>query len=296
MYLLKLALRPWRTAPLSQVFSALAVGFLLGISGFLLWMDQGLKPVIHRLRSEQVITAYVSPEYASGEEPKLVDAIRVKLGARAVDAGPSPGRVEYRAVGASEFVDQLRGHYPDLARELDTFGKELPLVVPRHISISGSLPVSALESVRSVPGIESAESSSDRHQHVVGAFRALRWVARLLIGGLALALLTGLIQLAKINGHLHQDALSVLRLWGAGPLKLRVPGMISGLGVGVLGGLIASTSWLVAGGWLARQVVALSPMFEGMPSPPVQGAFALLIAGILIGAGAGALGFQEGRA
>jgi cell division protein FtsX len=81
MYLLKLAVRPWRLAPFSQVFSALAVAFLLVLVGFLFWMQEGLRPVLTRLQGEQVITAYLRAEVPEKEESKIVDQIRVAVGA-----------------------------------------------------------------------------------------------------------------------------------------------------------------------------------------------------------------------
>jgi cell division protein FtsX len=163
-------------------------------------------------------------------------------------------------------------------------------VVPRYVSISGLLANDALAKVRAIVGIESVESSKDRYVHIVGAFSALRWVSKLLIIGLGLALLTGLIHLSRMNAFLHRDALSILRLWGATEAALRSPSMISGLIVGALGGLVASISWLVAGSWLARQARALSPMLRDLPAAPLTLSLGLLIGGILVGLFAGALG------
>lgn len=289
MYLLKLAARPWRIAPMSQVFSSLAVGMLLCIAGFLFWMEQGLQPVIARLQSEQVITAYLSPDVAATEEGKITDSIRIAVGS-------SARNVEVKQIGVSEFVGQLREHYPELTRELESFGSEMTQVVPRYISVAGSLTEAALDQVKAVQGVESAESSRDRHQHIVGAFVALRWVARLLILGLAIALLTGLIHLAKMNGYLHQDALNLMRLWGGGGLDLRFPGMLSGLIVGVVGGAFASGTWAIASQWLAKHVLALSPMLQGMPQPSIYWAAVLFVAGAVIGVSSGALALEEARA
>jgi hypothetical protein len=46
MHLLRLALRPWRVAPGSQLISAGAVGLLLCLCGFLYWLQDGLGPVL----------------------------------------------------------------------------------------------------------------------------------------------------------------------------------------------------------------------------------------------------------
>lgn len=271
----------------------MAVGFLLLLAGFLTWMERGLKPVVARLQGEQVITAYLDPALDPKDERRVTDEIRTSLSS----IGSVP---EIAFIGAKEFVGRLEAHYPELSRELGALtSAESASVVPRYVSITGLFPASALDTVKSVQGIESAESSRDRYQHITGAFGALRWVARLLVVGLCLALLTGLIHLSRMNSYLHRDALALLRLWGAGGMTLRTPGLISGLWVGLAGGVVALVGWLSGGKWLAHQLLTLSPMLREMPDPSWVAGVALLGAGILIGVVAGALGSprsaHEGR-
>lgn len=283
MAIVKLALRPWRQAPLSHIFSSAAVGFLLLLAGFLFWMQAGLRPVLARLQGEQVVTAYLDASVDPKDEEKIVDSIRGSLGAHAETS-------EVRFVPAHQFVENLKGAYPDLSRELEDLGPEMNSVVPRYVSVSGMLPDESLERIKSVPGIESADSSKDRYAHIVGAFLALRWVAKLLIVGVCLALMTGLIHLSRTNAYMHREALLILKLWGASASELRAPGMISGALVGLLGGAVAFASWLTAGQWLTLQVRSLSPLLREMPAASFGFAGALLLAGVLIGLFAGALG------
>ncbi|MCM2278533.1 MAG: hypothetical protein NDJ89_10710 [Oligoflexia bacterium] len=287
MLLLKIALRPWRLAAFSQVFSSIAVGFLLLLAGFMYWMQSGLKPVLERLRAEQVITAYVAHDAEAAIQASVVDSIRLTLGAHPA---------EVKVVEPKDFVANLKSQFPDLGRELEDLGPEMEHVVPRYVSVSGVLPDSMLAEIRAVPGIESAESSKDRYHHVLGAFSALRWVARLLAGGLCLALLTGLIHLARSNAYLHRDALALMRLWGANEGILRVPGILSGLAVGWLGGLLACMGWITGGAWLARNIRSLSPMLRDMPLFTGELAWLLLAAGGLIGIVAGIFGGIAGSA
>src|SRR4051812_16105159 len=192
MYLLRLGLRPWKVATVSQLISSAAVGLLLCLCGFLYWLQSGLNPLLGRMQSEQVITAYLSPELEEHEQGKVIDSIRTSLGAHA----------EVKYVEPSQFLGNIKTSFPELARELEGLGSELPTVIPRFISISGYFNDGAVDKVRSVKGIESAETSKDRLKQIIGAFQALRWMARLLAGGLCLALLTGLVHLARMNSGL----------------------------------------------------------------------------------------------
>lgn len=292
MFLLRLSLRPWRLAPLNHAFSAVAVGFLLLVAGFLFWLQDGLRPVVARLQSEQVITAYLAaPELPPGaaqeggaEAAQITDAIRVAVGAHAAVAP------DVRYVSSHQFVKNLNANYPELSRELEDLGPEMTAVVPRYVSVTGLLGEAALERVRAVPGVESAESSRDRYARVVGAFLALRWVARLLVAGAALALLTGLIHLSRLNAYMHRETLTILKLWGASATEMRAPAMISGALVGAMGGLGAGAGWLLAGHDLSEQIRSLSPMLLGLPPASASLALGLVAVGVLIGICAGALG------
>lgn len=281
MYLLRLAFRPWRMAPLSQIFSSLAVGLLLLVSGFMLWLHRGLDPVLARLGSEQVITAYLDPSVEPESQEKLVDSVRIALGA-------APAR-EIRLVRPDELLDSFKRHYPELARELESLGPEANSIVPRSVSVIGAFDDSVLERIKALPGIESADTSKQRNRAAVSAFTALKWVLNFLLAGLGVALLTGLIHLARSNAYLHRDSLSLLRLWGAGEWVLRAPGMISALIPGLLGGVVATLAWSGFGGRLILAVREISPSLQELPSTGLQFPWMLLAAGVGFGALSGAL-------
>ncbi len=286
LYLLKLSLRPWRLAPWSQIFSVLAVGFLLLLAGFLFWMQDGLRTVVLRLKGEQVITAYLQPSLEAETEKRALEQIRGVLGA---GVGASVHLVDH-----SEFLGGLKDSYPELVRDLEDLGQEMSQIVPRYVSISGVLPESMVEAVRKIPGIESAETSGDRFRPIVGAFSALRWVARVIMVGICFALFTGLIHLARMNGYLHREALGILRLWGASTMSLMAPGLISGVLVGIFGGLIAALGWLTFGARLGFQIRLLSPILRGLPPFSTQMSWVLLLMGAALGLLAGALGNLSG--
>jgi cell division protein FtsX len=282
VYLLKLSLRPWRLALLSQIFSSLAVGFLLLMMGFLFWMQQGLKSVLVRMQGEQVVTAYLNRNVSAHEEGTIVDSIHTAL--------QEAPHVEVKLVSAKQFVATMKNQYPDLVRELEDLGQDMFQVVPRYVSVVGMLSDSALQEIQKIPGIELAESSKDRFHHIVGAFSTLLWIAKVLMGGVCFALLTGLVHLSRTNAYLHAEALSLFKLWGAGSTTLALPGTLSGLLVGVLGGAIACVGWMTVGAWLARHVRSLSVMLKGMPLLGLHLGLGLLLVGAFIGLLAGLLG------
>lgn len=290
MLLLKLSMRPWRLAPFSQLFSSMAVGLLLLLVGLLFWIENGLKPIVGRLRHEQVITAFLDPSVEPQDEGALVDSIRTALGAHSITPeGNDVGFVDTQAA-----LGLVKDSYPELGRELEELGTEARTVVPRYVTASGVFADAALARVREIRGVESAESSKDRYRHVVAAFSALRWVAKLLMVGLGMALLTGLIQLSRMNAFFHREVVSLMRLWGTGESLLQLPHLLSGILVGMVGGALAGLGWLVAASWFGRHIRALSPMLRGLGQLPSWFPLVLLGVGILVGLVAGLLGGSSG--
>lgn len=288
IYLFRLAIRPWRMAPLSQVFSSFVVGFLVLLCGFLFFLEQGLRPIVDRLQGEEVITAWVLPEVPASDEQALLGQVRSAVEttlsrkeARSFDA---------RFTGTDDFLNGIEKPYPELKHQLEELGATGSDMVPRYITLSGVFSSGTLDAIQSVRGVEKVETSKNRHAHVVGAYRALRWVVRLLVAGLALALVTGLIHLARMNAHLHRDALSILRLWGAGPWTLRTPALFSGAMVGLLGGAASFLGWSLLSPWLIHNIRSLSPMLAELRMPGLEASAGLLVAGILIGVIAGSAG------
>src|SRR5262249_29759963 len=149
--------------------------------------------------------------------------------------------------------------------------------------VTGALGESVVDQIRKVAGIESVDSSKDRYRPTLGAFRAVRWIARLLVAGLALALLTGLMHLARMNAHLHRETFALLRLWGAGTWELRAPGLISGVLVGALGGACAGAIWIGAAPWIGEQIRALSPIMHLIAPPAAQLGASLMALGAGLG-------------
>jgi cell division protein FtsX len=283
MFLLKLALRPLRKSPASQVFSVIALAFLLFSLALLYSVQKDLGPVLNRLKNEQKMTVYLDLNIEAKDEAEVIDSIRTSLGAHS----ENPADTEINVVKGSQFLDKLRGTFPDLTRELEAMGNEVETVLPRYVTASGVFKDDTLDALKGLHGVEGVESNRDRYGKVVGAFATLKWVIRLLTAGAALTLITALILLSRLNLGLQAEAMTALKLWGAGPFTLRVPGALSGLMVGLTGGLLAAFAWIRLAPGFFHQLHLLSPFLADASS--MQGAIAipLLAAGILCGLVAG---------
>jgi cell division protein FtsX len=186
-------------------------------------------------------------------------------------------------MSAVNFLEQLKGGYPELYRELSSLGTEAAAIVPRYVSIVGNVEGGLIGKIRQIPGIESVESSKDRHIPVVGAFKALRWISRMIVLGIAFALLAGLFQLSRMNRQLHKDSISLLRSWGASPFATKAPVLLSSILVGSLGGILAAVAWWILGDQFFEHTRNLAPVFARLESPPFWIGPAVLGMGSLLG-------------
>ncbi len=225
-----------------------------------------------------MITAYLEPTVEPTEEVKILDQIKTVVGSHSETEKP-----EVKYVGPDQFIKEVSAYYPQLGRELQTLGQDMGQVVPKFISISGIVSPKVIEKVRSVSGIESVDTSKERYKQILGTLIALRWITKALIIGLVLALLTGLMQMARINSSIHQEVMSMMKQWGASPIQIRLPRLLSGMSVGLVGGVLATTAWFLGVGTFAAHVRDFSPLVKTLVAPaPIYG-FVFLGIGLFLG-------------
>jgi len=276
VHLLKLAFRPWRTSAFMQTFSALGAGAAFSSAILMGWCSLSLEPVMHRLSSEQVITAYLDPELAQEDEGKVVDTIRTALGSQAVS--------DLKLVRALEFIAQVRQEHPDLAEQLEGLGgAELDAVIPRYVSVSGTFSTGTVDTIRAVKGVGSIETSVHKAASLVGSVAAIRWITILVSVALAFAACIVTFQVIKFNTQQFADAVSFMELMGGGGARSRVPGFFSGTLFGVLAGATAAASWYFGADYLLSHLRTLSPLVSELPQVPATGAAFAAAITLLIG-------------
>lgn len=278
MFLLKLAIRPWKESPFTQAFMSVALGFLLFLVCFLNWLDTALDPVLKQFTNDQVITVYLDASVAKDEEPKIMDAIRGTVGA----AANRLGALEFTP--AEGFLKELEKNYPSLTDELKGLGSEMNTVVPRYISINGAVSMSAREKLTQLPGVDAVDSSNDRFSQIAGAFVSMQWVARVFAIALGLSIFMGMILLGRMNNHTLRDSLQLLRQWGAGQWMVFVPGILSGACVALFGGSLAILGWKFLSVPIATQISHVSPFLNQMPLPNADSfvGFPIAVIGITV--------------
>lgn len=287
MYLLKLALRPFRLAWPSQTLSAAILGFFLFLSAFLFWFDRTLDPVVSRLEHEQVLTAYLDPN----ANVDIVDRIRVEAGSSAV----------VESVSSINFIEKIKSGYPELARELESLGPEMNAIVPKYVSVSGVLDENVTEKIRAMSGVESIESSKERFSQVVGSVKSIQKFLEAMLLGIVLALLVGLVQASRAQTAIQSDAIRLMDLLGVQPTTVWCMRLVSSVTVGLLGGLLAAGLWVGISGHLMAQILQVSDLlrdaFLKIGANPLrlslEGSLMLILSGGALGLVAGILALSE---
>jgi len=277
--------------------AVLAVSFLLFLLGSLFWLQKGLKPVVQEMKSQELLTIYLSTETLDRARRDIEDSIRITLGS-------SPGFEVHslRFFGSHEFLKELTLTHPALRNQLINLGSEMARIVPRYFSLKGRFSGDSdsrklRQSLQEIRGVGSVEASSHRFKNTIDAFVSVRTVVRILLVGVWLALISCLAQFSRLNAQFNRDAISLFKLMGANGIFLRVPGMIHGVLVAVLGSGVCFLVWFLFSDSFTSNLMGISPLYEKISLPVQAWPLDLLMVGILTGAVAGFLGggWVEGK-
>lgn len=287
MPILKLSLRAWRRSPASQLVASLVSAALLLSVALLASLELAMVRARARVERENRISVFLSPEIAPGAEQVVTDRIVQAIGAHA------ESEVHAKFVPATDTIEALKKRQPELYAELRDLGDEGDSLVPRVVhltaSFGGGKLARALDELKKVPGVESAESTESRAAVVRPAVKALEWFVRLLIVGVSAGWILGWAALARSHAASLSGIAGPLRLWGARAMIARAPGMLAGLWVGIPSGLVAAAAYLLVARPALQKLSASTLLFESAALPGVAGAAALVAASILAGLVSGAI-------
>lgn len=277
MVVLKLGLRSWRSAPVALILQAVLSGVFGFASGLFFWFQTELGPMIERLKTEQVITAFIASGVPQDHEVELVDSIQTSLSA----ANFKGFTIE--KVGAEQFIKKLDQSHPRLAQEIRNLGDEAVDLVPRTISVSGVFSKSPLPLIQGIPGIDSTETSLNRYQAIAESFEFLKAVM-LGLGILALlgwAMLTT--QASRLFRVHFQEIRSWIELMGAGRIQTLTPPFVHTLSFALLTGMTAALLLKISSAAVVSRIQWLSPTLASITTPSSSWFLMTFGCGLLLG-------------
>ncbi len=269
---------------MSQVFGAITIGFILFLGFGIFQFELGLKPVINSIRQKEVVTVFLNPALSKEVQKVLIDSIDTLVGAKT------------KFVDQKQFLKKMNKLYPDLGEELYQLGSEYESIIPQYVSIEKRLPKRIIKQIKNAEGVELVEKSSDEFLNSLGAFESIRGVILVLLVGLSLTWIILNLYLSRMNSHLQLDFVQFLKLWGAENWLARVPPMISGGVVGLIGSLLAAIALVVLRSQIDGLVQGLSPALNLFQmSVTLESIATLFGVGVIGGALLGWLGSRTPR-
>jgi len=286
MFPIKMALRPWKLAPLSQWLSAMTLGILLFVFCFLSWFSSALNPVLARLSSDQVVTAYLdTSEGTSGE--KISDQIKLQLGS-------SASRVDH--VNSAEFLTELSKIYPDLAREVSSLGQDMKMIAPEYVTIRGQISRNQLENLKRLKGVDSVDSSVERFKPIFESLQTTQWITRIFLAAVLFGLFTVLFLMSRLNASIHQNGRKLIYQLGGSRLQAKFPQVFHQTLLGVIGGILASSAWLLSQSAWIHKIQTFSPYFRDLAPAQASSTIVVLAVGAIMGFLSGWMNPKAGEA
>lgn len=268
MVSLRLSLRPWKSAPMTQWMALGSLSFILVGFNSVYWMGENVSTIVEKLEAERIVTVYLDPSVGKRpDEPHLQtgaiqDAIRTQLGS---------SRISSDYTDAQTFLKDLESSYPELAREVQALGADAEWVTPRFFTLKGAVSDSTIEELKKIPGIEGIESSDKKVHPVTQSLKAIFWVSRLFTAGLGLAFVTLLFLIARLNRQCQSEVASMIRQWGGTRLQMRLPQIWNQFFLACSAAVLSIAAWIYCQPLLMRHMGALSPYLRELKlQPPIK--------------------------
>ncbi|MCM0606912.1 MAG: hypothetical protein KA715_12550 [Xanthomonadaceae bacterium] len=280
LYLLKLAMRPWRKSAVVQTLSAISFSFMIFLMSLFFWMDRELKPLVTKLRSDQVLTVYLNSDTNASDEKRIVDSIRTSVGAHP----------DIRMISSDGFLEEMKKNYPDLIDEVYQLGPEMKVTVPKYVSVAGTLNSNVIPEIKKLTGVDSIDISYNKLRQAAGPFQTLRLFSKFMFVGLLIAGICGVVLLGRSISSQHKETLSLMELMGASEFEKKTPALLSGISVGLLSGLLSFILWVSFAAKITGALRVFSPALANLSDPKMLIGFALMGVSILVGMGVGLIG------
>lgn len=268
MFTLKLAWRPWRLQPLSQILTFTTLGILMLITGIFGWLSKSLPQVRAQLDGDRVAGVFIDPATEMANLDSIRDQIRVSVGS-------SRTSVDY--IDADRFLETLSARQPELAKEIAALGNEKEWITPKHFSIRGAITQAQVDRMKAIPGVEAVLFSEKRFRPVVDNLVAIEWLCRLLSLATVFAMLAMLFLLGRINSGIFSEAESIVSQMGGSEWQARLPARMNPFLTSVAASVLATLLFWKLQPGIAAKIGTLSPFLRGLETTTVPVAGVLFV-------------------
>lgn len=229
-YFLKEALNSLWQYRVRNVFSIAIICMSFLIIGVFLSLSNNLQHLAGELAADTNVVIFLSRDASPAARQGLLDTIKA-----------SPDVAEVKEVSPAEAQDRLRRKFPELQEVLKDIGPApFPPSIEATLKSQGEDQaglVRFVEGLRSAPGVADIQYNRDWVERMRSLSRLARAIGFFLGGILVLASFFIISNVIKLNVIARRNEVEILRMVGGTNTFIRVPFLMEGITLGILGGL-----------------------------------------------------------
>ena len=268
----------WRHSPGPNLLATATLAAMLFVAGMNLLVLANLKAHVGRWKRDLRVSVYLVDDAPAADVDALAGRIAAVRGVAHVDR-----------IDKDEALRRFRTSFKDLA---DLPGELSANPLPASLEVvldSGAEAGGTAQAVRDAAAGSAAVEEVRYDQAFLDRIEALLNVAGWGAAGLGLFVLTAVAFVVsgvlRLTVYARRDEIDIMRLVGAGPMLVRGPFLVAGMGQGFVGGLLA-VFFVEAVRRAARAYVGAHPgelldLAAGRPLPLAGSAFVVAVGALL---------------
>ena len=213
-------------------FSVTIICLSFLIVGVFLSLSNNLEHIAEQIASNMAAVFFLEQD---------IPEIKYKAIERELLASPLVSKVEF--VTDEQAIEKFRERFPELkgiVEELETNPFPPSLEVSfKEKAISFREASVLIEKIKNIPGVEDVQFNKDWVEKMLSFSRLAKAVGFFLGGILILASFFIISNVIKLNVFARKEEITILRLVGATNTFIRVPFLLEGISLGIIGGLIS---------------------------------------------------------
>jgi cell division transport system permease protein len=211
-----------------NLFSITIIALSFLIVGVFFSLSNNLQFLANQLSENMVVVFFLNPGISAKEQAQIEEAIKA-----------SPGVAQVEFVSREQALERFRKSFPELEDILknlssNPFPASFEAILQRKAFLSEEA-LGLVEGIRALPGVEDVQFNRDWVKKMQSLSRLARAIGFFLGGILILASFFIISNVIRLNVFARKNEIEILRLVGATNTFIRLPFLLEGLTLGVLG-------------------------------------------------------------
>ncbi len=215
-----------------NLLSATIIALSFLIVGVFFSLSNNLQFLASRLAENMVVAFFLNPGISAREQARVEEVIKA-----------SPGVAHVKFVSREEALARFQKSFPELEDILKNLGSNpFPASYEAVLQKKAFLSEEALgliEDIKALPGVEDVQFNRDWVKKMQSLSRLARAIGFFLGGILILASFFIISNVIRLNVFARKNEIEILRLVGATNTFIRLPFLLEGLSLGVLGSALS---------------------------------------------------------